>query len=140
VTVTAGRVPSRASPRRPPSCRPVAAEARSAALRPGNGGTPPAPSPPPGIRTMPQNAFRAGKAAIAFIMITALLDIVSMGIVIPVLPKLIEEFAGSNERAGIVNGLFVALWALMQFVSSPVIGSLSDHYGRRPVILVSTLG
>lgn len=89
---------------------------------------------------MPRTAFRAGKAAIAFIMITALLDIVSMGIVIPVLPKLIEEFAGSNERAGIVNGLFVALWALMQFVSSPVIGSLSDHYGRRPVILVSTLG
>lgn len=85
-------------------------------------------------------AFRAGKAAIAFIMITAVLDIVSMGIVIPVLPKLIEEFAGSNERAGVINGVFVALWAAMQFVASPVIGSMSDRYGRRPVILVSTLG
>jgi len=89
---------------------------------------------------MPLPTYRAGKAAIAFIMITALLDIVSMGIVIPVLPKLIEEYAGSNQRAGVVNGLFVALWALMQFISSPVIGSMSDRYGRRPVILVSTLG
>jgi DHA1 family tetracycline resistance protein-like MFS transporter len=80
------------------------------------------------------------KAALAFIFVTAVLDIVAMGIVIPVLPKLIEEFAGSNARAGIINGVFVALWALMQFVSSPVIGSLSDQYGRRPVLLLSTAG
>lgn len=80
------------------------------------------------------------QAAIAFIFVTAALDILSMGIVIPVLPALIEEFAGSNAQAGVINGVFVALWALMQFVASPVIGSLSDHYGRRPVILVSALG
>lgn len=79
-------------------------------------------------------------AALAFILITAVLDIVSMGLVIPVLPALIEEFAGSNARAGIFNGLFVALWALMQFVASPIIGSLSDQYGRRPVLLLSTAG
>ncbi|TWI03666.1 DHA1 family tetracycline resistance protein-like MFS transporter [Luteimonas cucumeris] len=84
--------------------------------------------------------FRAGKAAIAFILVTAMLDIVAMGIVIPVLPTLIEEFSGSNARAGIINGVFVALWALMQFVASPIIGSLSDQYGRRPVILLSTAG
>lgn len=82
----------------------------------------------------------AHKATLAFIFVTAVLDIVALGIVIPVLPTLIEQFAGSNARAGVINGLFVALWALMQFITSPVIGSLSDHYGRRPVILLSAAG
>ena len=80
------------------------------------------------------------RAAIAFILVTAVLDIVAMGIVIPVLPHLIEEFVGSNARAGLLNGVFVALWAGMQFLASPVIGSLSDQYGRRPVILISCAG
>lgn len=79
-------------------------------------------------------------AATAFILVTAVLDILSMGIVIPVLPMLIEEFAGSNADAGWLNGLFVALWAAMQFVFSPLIGSISDRYGRRPVILISCAG
>src|SRR3546814_4722570 len=89
---------------------------------------------------MPPVAFRASRAAIAFILVTAMLDVLSMGIVIPVLPTLIEQFTGSNARAGIINGVFVALWALMQFLAPPVIGSLSDQHGRRPVILVSTAG
>jgi DHA1 family tetracycline resistance protein-like MFS transporter len=84
--------------------------------------------------------FAGRRAAIAFILVTAVLDIVAMGIVIPVLPKLIEEFAGSNARAGVINGAFVALWAGMQFVASPIIGSLSDRYGRRPVLLLSAAG
>lgn len=80
------------------------------------------------------------KAAIGFIFVTAVLDIVAMGIIIPVLPQLIEDFVGSNARAGVINGVFVALWAGMQFVASPIIGSLSDQYGRRPVILLSCAG
>ena len=80
------------------------------------------------------------RAAMAFIFVTAVLDIVAMGIVIPVLPHLIEEFVGSNAQAGLLNGVFVALWAGMQFLASPVIGSLSDQYGRRPVILISCAG
>ena len=80
------------------------------------------------------------KAAIAFILVTALLDIVALGIIIPVLPPLIKEFAGSDANAGWINGVFIALWAGMQFVASPIIGSLSDQYGRRPVILLSTAG
>jgi len=64
----------------------------------------------------------------------------AMGIVIPVLPALIEEFAGSASRAGWINGVFVPLWAGMQFLASPVIGAMSDQVGRRPVILVSTAG
>ena len=79
-------------------------------------------------------------AAIAFILVTALLDVMSMGIVIPVLPQLIETLSGSSSSAGLWNGLFVALWAAMQFLCSPVIGSLSDRFGRRPVILISVAG
>jgi DHA1 family tetracycline resistance protein-like MFS transporter len=90
--------------------------------------------------TGPNLTGRRRQAAIAFIFVTAVLDIVAMGIIIPVLPPLIEEFAGSSANAGWINGIFVALWAFMQFVCSPIIGSLSDRYGRRPVILLSTLG
>lgn len=77
---------------------------------------------------------------IPFILVTAVLDVMAMGLVIPVLPTLIEQFAGSVAQAGIWNGAMVTIWAAMQFLFSPVIGSLSDHYGRRPVILISTAG
>ena len=83
---------------------------------------------------------KARTAALAFILITAVLDILAMGIIIPVLPRLIEDFVGSNAQAGVINGVFVALWAGMQFIASPIIGSLSDQYGRRPVILISCAG
>lgn len=86
------------------------------------------------------HALPPRRAAIAFIFVTAVLDVMAMGLVIPVLPTLIEQYAGGAERAGVLNGLFVALWALMQFVASPIIGSLSDRYGRRPIILLSTAG
>jgi MFS transporter, DHA1 family, tetracycline resistance protein len=89
---------------------------------------------------MPGFAASRSKAAIAFILVTALLDVVALGIIIPVLPPLIKEFAGTDANAGWINGVFVALWAGMQFVASPIIGSLSDQYGRRPVILLSTAG
>ena len=80
------------------------------------------------------------RAALAFIFVTVVLDIVALGVVIPVLPQLIQEFAGSTGRAGWINGLFVAVWSLMQFVFSPIIGALSDRYGRRPVLLISSMG
>ena len=86
------------------------------------------------------SCLRTHRAALAFIFVTAVLDIVAMGIIIPVLPQLIEDFVGSNARAGVINGVFVALWAGMQFICSPIIGSLSDKYGRRPVILISCAG
>lgn len=80
------------------------------------------------------------QAAIAFILVTAVLDVMALGIVIPVLPQLIQEFTGSNARAGLINGVFIAGWAIMQFLFSPLIGSLSDRYGRRPIILISSAG
>ena len=89
---------------------------------------------------MPATLLPRRNAAIAFILVTALLDVMSMGIIIPVLPQLIESLSGSSSAAGLWNGVFVALWAGMQFICSPIIGSLSDRFGRRPVILVSVCG
>jgi DHA1 family tetracycline resistance protein-like MFS transporter len=81
------------------------------------------------------------KAAFAFVFVTVLLDMLALGLVIPVLPKLIESFlAGDTARAAEFVGLFQAVWALMQFLCSPLLGALSDRFGRRPIILVSNFG
>jgi DHA1 family tetracycline resistance protein-like MFS transporter len=82
---------------------------------------------------------RASRAASTFIFIAVLLDMASLGIVITVLPSLIEGLAGASN-AGWINGVFVGVWALVQFVCSPMLGALSDRFGRRPVILLSMLG
>jgi DHA1 family tetracycline resistance protein-like MFS transporter len=81
------------------------------------------------------------QAAFAFIFVTVLLDMLALGMVIPVLPKLIESFvSGDTARASEYVGVFGAVWALMQFVFSPIQGALSDRFGRRPVILASNFG
>src|SRR6267378_4810133 len=81
------------------------------------------------------------RAALAFIFVTVVLDMLALGMIVPVLPKLVEDFVGGNTaRAAEIYGLFGTVWALMQFVCSPVLGALSDRYGRRPVILLSNLG
>ncbi len=82
----------------------------------------------------------SSRPAIAFILAVAVLDVMAMGLVIPVLPALIEGFVGSEAAAGYWNGIMVAIWAGMQFLCSPIIGSISDRYGRRPTILISTAG
>ena len=81
------------------------------------------------------------RAAILFILITVLLDMLSFGIVIPVLPKLVEEFlSGDTAKAAVIYGLMGTAWALMQFICAPIQGALSDRFGRRPVVLLSNLG
>lgn len=81
------------------------------------------------------------RAAFAFVFVTVLLDMFAIGIIIPVLPKLVEDFMGGDTaRAAIVYGVFGTAWALMQFLFSPVLGSLSDRFGRRPIILLSNFG
>jgi len=81
------------------------------------------------------------RAALVFIFITILLDMLALGMIIPVLPRLIESFMGGDTAsAAKVYGVFGTVWALMQFLSMPVMGSLSDRFGRRPVILLSNLG
>jgi MFS transporter, DHA1 family, tetracycline resistance protein len=81
------------------------------------------------------------RAALAFIFVTVMLDMLALGMIIPVLPKLVERFMGGNTAAAAeVFGLFNTVWALMQFLCSPVLGALSDRYGRRPVIVLSNFG
>ncbi len=81
------------------------------------------------------------KPALGFIFVTLFLDILGIGLIIPILPKLIEELSGGNvSAASSTYGWLAALYALMQFLCAPVLGSLSDRFGRRPVILGSLLG
>jgi DHA1 family tetracycline resistance protein-like MFS transporter len=81
------------------------------------------------------------KGAFVFIFITVLLDMLALGIIIPVLPSLITQLRGGDTASGAaVYGLFATTWAAMQFIFSPVLGSLSDRFGRRKVILLSNLG
>ena len=80
------------------------------------------------------------RAAVGFILVTITLDILSMSLVIPVLPRLIQHMEGSAAAAAHAVGIFATAWALMQFLFSPVLGALSDRFGRRPVILLSNLG
>ena len=81
------------------------------------------------------------RAALAFIFVTIALDIMAIGLVVPVLPKLVEDFMHEDTAAAArVFGVFGAVWALMQFISMPIMGSLSDRFGRRPVILGSLFG
>lgn len=81
------------------------------------------------------------RAAVAFVFVTVLLDMLALGMIIPVLPKLVVAFAGGDTAYGAeIFGLIGAIWALMQFLFSPVQGALSDRFGRRPVILFSNLG
>lgn len=87
-----------------------------------------------------RSSERSLRPAIWMILIVAFLDMMAMGIVMPVLPGLIEDLTGSLSAAGLWTGIIGSLWALMQFVCAPVIGALSDRFGRRPVILVSTAG
>jgi DHA1 family tetracycline resistance protein-like MFS transporter len=80
-------------------------------------------------------------AALIFVLVTVLLDMMALGLVIPVLPPLVVQFMNGDDAAGAeVFALFGFAWALMQFLFAPVLGSLSDRFGRRPVILFSNLG
>jgi DHA1 family tetracycline resistance protein-like MFS transporter len=81
------------------------------------------------------------RAAFVFIFITVALDMLSLGMIMPVLPKLVENFMGGDTaRAAEIFGVFGTAWALMQFFFSPMLGALSDSYGRRPVVLISNFG
>ncbi|MDK7375477.1 MULTISPECIES: TCR/Tet family MFS transporter [Weeksella] len=78
------------------------------------------------------------QATVGFIFVTMLMDIIGIGIIIPVLPRLLEELIGSNlSDAARVGGWLLFSYALMQFLFSPLIGNISDKYGRRKVLLVS---
>ena len=76
------------------------------------------------------------KAAIGFIFITLLIDVMGWGLIIPVMPKLISQLKGIPVNEASPHGAWlIAAYAITQFVFAPVVGNLSDQYGRRPVLL-----
>ena len=87
------------------------------------------------------NSRSGRRAAVTFIFVTVMLDMLSFGIIIPVLPHLIVQLiGGSIAKAAVWSSAFGTLFMLMQFVFSPIQGALSDRFGRRTVILISSLG
>ncbi len=84
--------------------------------------------------------MRARPAALIFILLTALIDIIGIGLIIPVLPGLVKELAGSEVAGARTIGLLTAAYAVMQFIFAPILGVLSDRFGRRPVLLFALSG
>jgi MFS transporter, DHA1 family, tetracycline resistance protein len=81
------------------------------------------------------------QAAFVFILVTVFLDMLALGMIVPILPSLVIDFVnGDQVLAADVYGFFGTVWALMQFLFAPVQGALSDRFGRRPVILASNIG
>lgn len=89
----------------------------------------------------PNPAGQQRNAAFGFIFVSALINALTFGVMIPVLPNLIKQFNhGSTADAAMWNTLFQVSWGLMQFFIGPVLGMLSDRFGRRPVLLISSFG
>lgn len=81
------------------------------------------------------------KGALGFIFITIFIDVMGLGIIIPVIPKLLEQLGHvDNSAASEINGWLTFTYALMQVLFSPIMGNLSDRFGRRPILLISLLG
>jgi MFS transporter, DHA1 family, tetracycline resistance protein len=83
----------------------------------------------------------AQRAALTFIFVTVMLDMLAFGVAMPVLPLIVKEFEGNDSaKAATIVGLFGTTFAAMQFLCAPLLGALSDRFGRRPAILISNLG
>jgi DHA1 family tetracycline resistance protein-like MFS transporter len=81
------------------------------------------------------------RARVGFIIVSVWLDVLSLGVIIPVLPPLIQQFLhGDAAKAGLTIGVFGAIWSAAQFFGGPIQGALSDAFGRRPVLLISLFG
>ncbi|MDQ2872901.1 MAG: TCR/Tet family MFS transporter [Candidatus Eremiobacteraeota bacterium] len=80
-------------------------------------------------------------AAMSFIFVTVVLDMLALGIIIPVWPNLVKSFTGASDAtASLAIGAMSVMWAVGQFFAAPILGVLSDRFGRRPVILASNIG
>ena len=85
--------------------------------------------------------MRYRQASVVFVLITLFIDVLGMGLVIPILPRLVQNLiGGAVGEASFVFGLLVSIYAVMQFFCAPVLGALSDRFGRRPVILLALAG
>jgi MFS transporter, DHA1 family, tetracycline resistance protein len=96
---------------------------------------------PEGVVEASQESPPVRSGAVAFIFVTILLDMFALGLILPILPKLVESFVDNDTAtAARIFGLFGTAWAAMQFLFSPILGGLSDRFGRRPVVLLSNFG
>ncbi len=85
--------------------------------------------------------MKAKKTALLFIFITILVDVIGIGIILPIIPELIMELTGEGNHMAIIYGMWLTTaYAGMQFLFSPVLGEISDRYGRRPILLLALLG
>jgi MFS transporter, DHA1 family, tetracycline resistance protein len=92
-------------------------------------------------QALPPHPPKGRRAAATFIFLTVSLDMLALGMIAPVLPRLIEGFLhGNTANAAQMLGLFGTVFAVMQFFCSPILGSLSDRFGRRPIVLLSNFG
>lgn len=90
---------------------------------------------------MRRDLFEPMKAAVGFVFVTLLLDVIGLGIIIPVMPDLIVELRGGTlSDASRYGGYLMFAYAVFQFICAPIVGGLSDRFGRRPVLLLSLLG
>lgn len=81
------------------------------------------------------------RASVLFVLITLFIDMLGMGLVIPILPRLVQSLLGGEiAEASFVYGLLVSIYAVVQFFCAPVLGAVSDRFGRRPVILLALAG
>src|SRR5688500_14382966 len=86
-------------------------------------------------------AARRRAAGVPFILAALFIDVLGIGLIIPVLPLLVAELSLAGDySSSSIFGLLIGVYALMQFLCAPIVGALSDRYGRRPVMLVSMLG
>lgn len=86
------------------------------------------------------NSSKTSKASVSFIFATIVLDCLGIGFIVPTLPDVIRRLTANPADVNDYFGYFIAMYAAMQFFASPILGSLSDRYGRRPVLLFSLLG
>jgi DHA1 family tetracycline resistance protein-like MFS transporter len=85
--------------------------------------------------------MRKRQASVVFVLITLFIDVLGMGLVIPILPRLVQNLVGGAiGDASFVFGLLVSIYSVMQFLCAPVLGALSDRFGRRPIILLALVG
>ena len=90
---------------------------------------------------MAAGTSQGSRAGVAFVLITIFIDVLAMGVIIPVLPRLVLAFEGGDAvSAAEIYGYFGIVFAAAQFFFAPILGALSDRFGRRPVLLISMLG